>query len=303
MNSRRTIILIVAVVVGAVAAFGVTAYIRNIEEGVYAGKELDTVWVVVQPIAKGTTADLAIQQQSIAQVELPTEFIPSTAIRDPEVELKGLVAVTELPPNATLVTGNFVAPSVVSTGITDRLSEMGMVTVTFTVDQTKGAGYMIEPGDFVNVMAIYDIADGEEVDENGDVVEAVNVIAGQDRTDMPLHTTDARYAYQKAEVLAIGNRLTIDLGQTEEEAAAAGAGGAQGLVTLAVPPNVAQELVSIGLNNLYLSLVPSDYVPLPLPPVDVDQRVLAGEEADRLTPYYETEIQSGAVDSDDTDSE
>lgn len=297
MNSRRTIILIVAVVVGAVAAFGVTAYIRNIEDSVYAGTELQTVWVVQQPIPKGTSAERAIQEQLIAQSELPVDFRPATAITDPALELAGLVAITDLPANATLVQGNFVAPSVVATGITDRLEEKGMVTVTFNIDQVGGAAYLIEPGDFINIMGKYAIEEPEEDEATGDNAEGEapapsddgETRVGQDRSDVDLYTIDARYIYQRAEVLVVGASLPADLGDTqaEGEEAAAAAAGNQGLITLAVPPEVAQELVSIGIDRLYLSLVPSTYEPYAIPPIDVDQRVLAGEDDTRLTPYLE----------------
>ena len=125
MNSRRTVILIVAVVVGAIAAFGLLNYVRNVEGSVYDNAAPEQIWVVRTPIPKGTPAEQAIDQNLIYQTEIPATFRPSTAIVDPQLELAGLVAVTDLPANAPLVTGNFVSTNVVNTGITDRLEEKG----------------------------------------------------------------------------------------------------------------------------------------------------------------------------------
>ncbi|MGH1505297.1 MAG: RcpC/CpaB family pilus assembly protein [Acidimicrobiales bacterium] len=286
MNSRRSIILIIAVAVGALAALGVTMYIRDVEDSVWEGKELSSAWIVTQPIEKGTSADLAIQQEMIQLVELPAEYVPATKVTDPLVELSGLVAVSQIPANSIIVEGQFVPPAVVTTGVTDRLEDMEMVTVTLQIDQVGGAAYLIEPGDFVNIMVKYDIPEPEAAE--GEEELPTPQITGTDRSEIELYDLDVRYAYQKAEVLVVDKALAADLGDAEDEEAA-GVAGNKGLITLAVPPEVAQELISIGIERLYLSLVPSNYEPYAIEPVDIDERVLAGEDDTRLTPAPESD--------------
>lgn len=275
MKSRRTVILIVAVVVGAIASFGLLNYIRNVEGSVYDDAEPQTVWVVQQGIAKGTPAEQAISQGLLTKGEIPASFRPATAIVDPETELAGLVAVTDLPANATVVAGNFVTPTVVNTGITDRLQEKGLTTVTFSVDQVKGAAYLIEPGDYVNVLAL--IANTAPAAQT---TEGAAPTAGASGTTWNFVT---RYVYQKAEVLAIDKSLTPDLGESTDEEASAPANA--GMITLAVPPEAVQTILSVGTDNLYLSLVPSDYQPTPIPPLDYSSDTLPGEDGSKLTPY------------------
>jgi len=270
------VILIVAVVVGAIASFGLLNYIRNVEGSVYDDAEPQTVWVVQQGIAKGTPAEQAITQGLLTKGEIPASFRPATAIVDPETELAGLVAVTDLPANATVVAGNFVAPTVVNTGITDRLQEKGLTTVTFSVDQVKGAAYLIEPGDFVNVLALIPntAPAGQTTEAGGAPAEAGSGT---------LWNFAARYVYQKAEVLAIDKSLTPDLGEITDEKTAAPANA--GMITLAVPPDAVQTILSVGTDNIYLSLVPSDYQPAPIPPLDYGTSTLPGEDGSKLTPY------------------
>ena len=280
MNSRRTVILIVALVVGGIASFGLLNYIRNVEGSVYDNAEPESVWVVRQAIPKGTPAEQVINQGMIVASEIPASFRPATAIVNPETELAGLVAVTDLPINAPLVTGNFVVPSVVNTGITDRLEEKGLVTVTFSVDQVKGAAYLVEPGDYVNVLAVKPVAETgtalaeSDVPETGQLAEAV---------PNGIFDFTARYVYQRSEVLAVDQALTPDLGEATDESQAGPVNG--GLITLAVPPEAAQTILAVGLENIYLSLVPPTYVPAPLPPIDLDADELPGESEDQLTPY------------------
>lgn len=292
MNSRRTVILVVAVVVGAIASFGLLNYIRNVEGSVYDNAEPEMVWVVQRPIAKGTSIDQVLNQGLIGESEIPASFRPATAIVDPETELAGLVAVTDLPANAPLVTGNFVAPSVVNTGITDRLEERGLTTVTFSLDQVKGAAYLLEPGDRVNILslkALGEVAvttDGTEIDADTDS-EGGTADAGTRAYDY-----DARYVYQNVEILAIDKSLTPDLGESTDEDETAARNG--GMITLAVPPEAVQLILSVGTENLYLSVVPPSYEPYELPPLDLDDQVLPGEDADELTPYADVDTSTPA---------
>ncbi len=318
MNSRRTVILIIAIVVSALSAFGLSQYVKNLEDDVYDGAALGTVWVVQTEIPKGTPAAEAIAQGLIQQSEVPVAFIPATSIQDPSVELDNLVAVVNLPPSSFLVAGNFVAPNVINTGILDRLEERGMHTVTFTVDQVSGAAFFIEPGDFVNLLTSrpYEFAAAEEPATGADGEPAPTADGGGSLSDLigqayrdptkaypfpeeglvgPIPTSpgqatflnEVRYVYQKAEVIAVGNSLPLDLGESatiEEQAAARG-----GLITLAVPAEAVQIILAIGAENIYLSLVPSSYEPVPILPLDFTEQRLPGETEGRLTPYYATE--------------
>jgi Flp pilus assembly protein CpaB len=281
------VILIVAIVVGAVAAFGLLNYVRNVEGSVYDNAAPEEVWVVRLPIPKGTTAEQVLDQNMIVQSEIPASFIPATAIVDPTTELAGLVAVADLPVNAPLVTGNFVLPNIVNTGITDRLEEKGMVTMTFSVDQVRGVAYQIEPGDYVNILDVSGIDQDEDAASDEPAAEPVPVGGELLAFGVDGSTTYdqlARYVYQRAEVLSIDQALTPDLGETTDaEAAPAARNG--GMITLAVPPEAVQLLLSVGPNDLYLSLVPPNYEPYPLPPIDYSNQVLPGEDAERLTPY------------------
>ena len=286
MNSRRTVILIVAIVVGVIAAFGLLNYVRNVEGTVYDNAEPETVWVVRSPIAKGTPIEQAVDQGLMEESLIPASYRPATAVVQPKTELAGLVAITDLPANATVVQGYFVAPSVVNTGITDRLEEKDLVTVTFSLDQVKGAAYLIEPGDYVNILQVKSVLADAAVTVGSEGAEAESTTSNANATN---NTWDyiSRYVFQKAEVLAIDQVLTPELGEstTADGETPAAAPGNSGMITLAVPPEAVPLVLSAGLENLYLSLVPRDYVPVPLPPSIYDEKIFPGEDPDRLTPY------------------
>ncbi len=290
MSSRRIIILIAALAMGVLAAVGLMSYINGVESAAEQDTATQTVWVVAETIPRGTPAAQVIDGQLIVERSIPVEFWPATAIGNPQAELAGFVAVSDLPANTIVVQGQFVAPSVVSTGVTDRLEEADLVTVSFSLDQVSGAAYMIEPGDFVNILTRTDVAGGEAT-ADGDY----------DRTERLTYSVDARYLYQKAQVLAVDTNLTPDLGDSaatdaEGEEAAAPVAVNSGLITLAVPPEAVQRILGVGLENIYLSLVPTDYVPREMPPLELAESVMPGEDAERLTPYVGVETVAPAND-------
>lgn len=294
MNSRRTVILLVAVVVAAVAAVGILNYIERAENSADEAAALVDVWVVQQPIPKGTPIEVAIDTQLIGIEETPQELRPATAVLEPAVELAGLVAMTDLPVDWPIVTGSFVSPRIIDTGITDRLEERGLVTVTFNVDQTRGAAYLIEPGDFVNVLIerewstpFFEDDPPVEVTAEATAELAANLAANDATRPIltDLYPVETRVVYQKAEVLAIGDSLIPDIGDTAPEGEDQQAAGNQSLVTLAVPPEAVPVILNVGRDNIYLSLVPDDYEPRPILPLDPTTQVLPGEDESRLTPY------------------
>lgn len=295
MKSRRTIILIVAVIVGAIAAFGLLNYVRNVEGSVYDDAAPSQVWLVREDVPKGTPIAEAMAAGMIVEGEIPGSFRPATAVVDPQSELAGLVAVADLPANSPVVQGHFASPTSVSSSVTDRLEQKGMVTMTMSVSQVRGVAYLVEPGDFVNILGVdvLDPSGGAPVtadfdSEEGETSAATSpdqlAFTSSDIDGSTIYDNVARYIYQRAEVLAVDKGLAPDLGETADPAQATEARNS-GLITLAVPPEVVQVLLSVGENAFYLSLVPPSYEPKPLPPVDYDEVIYPGEDANRLTPY------------------
>lgn len=296
MSARRTVILIVAVALGALAAVGLLSYVRSAESGAGEAGAPVEVWVATALVPKGTPVEAALEQGLISPELVAQRLRPATAVVDPRTELAGLVAVHDLQPNMAIVTGTFVSSTIVNTGITDRLEETGKVTVTISVDQTKGAAYLIEPGDFVNVMVERDW-DTPWFENDPPILMTERATAelaanlAENDAVRPIITdlfpVDARFVYQKAEVLAVGQALIPDIGEAVEgvEGEAEQAVQVRGLITLAVPPEAAQTILNVDRDNIYLSLVPDDYEPRPILPIDPTGQVLPGEDEARLTPY------------------
>ena len=107
MSSRRTLILIAAVLVGLVAAYALWTYIGGIEDEANDNAERVEIFKIVEDIPKGTFGDEAFAQGFIEEDVIAKEYRPATAITNPS-QIDGLVAISDLPANQVVVSNQFV---------------------------------------------------------------------------------------------------------------------------------------------------------------------------------------------------
>lgn len=258
-----------------VAAFLVYNYVDGVEEDAMGNAKLVPVFTVEAPIARGASGEAAAE--GIRQSNIPQEFKPANAITSLD-DIAGKVAIGELAPNQVVVNDMFVdrsdpAARKSNTEYIRKIRNQDQVAVAIQVDTTRGVAALIEPGDYVSVMMLDETpptaADGAEAP-----VEPVK--AGPFKKE-------ARYLYQKVEVLAVDNTFTPQAGQ-------AAAGDAEpviaqrGLITLIVTPKAAQYIASVDPSQLYLVLVSRDYKPVEQTPINANDPI-PGENKDQLTPY------------------
>ncbi len=236
VGSKRTLILVAAVLIGAIAAYALYTYVNGIEERAYQNAEKVRVFVVAQDIPAGTPGDQVLANRLIRQGEIPREFLPSTALTDSSV-ISGKVARTDLAAGQVVVVGMFVDQAEVVASWSDRL-EVGEVAVTISLDQVRAVGGLIQPGDRVSMLVETTASVGESTEP-------------ADKT--------IRHLYQNVDILAIGN---VGVGQTPDSGQAA----SSGLITLAVPPDAAQRIV-YARDSIYLLLEPKNFLATDLPPI------------------------------------
>lgn len=274
MSSRRTLILIAAALVGAVAAYALFTYVGGIEDKANDEAERVQIFKIVQDIPKGTFGDEAFRLGYIEDDVIAKEYRPSTAITKPS-QIDGLVSISDLPANQVVVTNQFVDQAS-SLSTFSSLLKNNEVAVTISIDQIRGVAGLLVPGDFVN-MLVTTATDGE-VTEGG---ESTSTAAGTDVYGQP-----ARVLFQKVQILAVGQTRKLEPGET----AATNADGTpttsatSGLITFAVPQTAAQQIASVEGSQFYLTLVAKDYQPEAIPPIDTGA-ALPGETGSQLTPY------------------
>jgi pilus assembly protein CpaB len=265
------LILIAAVLVGAVAAYALWTYVGGIEDEANDNAERVQIYKIVQDIPKGTFGDEAFAQGFIEVDDIAKEYRPATAITQPS-QIDGLVAISDLAANQVVVTNQFVTQQD-SLSTFSQLLKNNEVAVTISVDQIRGVAGLLVPGDFVNILIT-----------NSAAAEATS--AGAEQGGADVFSQPARYLYQKVQILAVGQTRKLEPGET----AATNADGtpadtsSSGLITFVVPADAAQRIAAVTGTDIYLSLVAKDYQPTAIPPLDVNAG-LPGETGNQLTPY------------------
>ena len=261
MSARRTLILIVALAIGTVAAVSSVLYLNSVQSRANGNARLVRVYKVASTISKGTTGDAAIGHNLIVASSIPDKFFPQTAVTDLS-EIKGKVAPLDLAAGQILVENQFVEPSVAHTSFSTTNVPTGQVAITISVDQVHGVAGLVVPGDKVDLMGFFTPANSN--DPNG---------------------AYAHFFYQNVNVIAIGATAAPTAGNT---APVANPGG--GLYTFAVPAEAAERIVLASQkNSIYLALVPPDNAPSTITPVNAGQidttPLQPGTGNAQLTPY------------------
>jgi pilus assembly protein CpaB len=250
VGSKRTLILVAAVLVGVLAAYALYTYVNGVEDRAYENAALVEVYVVKQTVPQNTDADTAIRNKLIARDKIPQEFRPATAITDLTV-LSGKVAQVELTANQVLVSGMFADATKVYGTFSERIPT-GEVAVSVAVDQVHGVAGLLVPGDEVNLMVLLEEADA-------------GLEGGQESSTKSGDGKGIQYLYQKTKILAVGQSAEV---ATADGAPAQAAGS--GLITFSVKPDAAQRIaLAAEAGSLYLSLAPRDYTPAAIPGVNV----------------------------------
>ncbi len=268
MSSRRTLILVGAIAVGAIAALLILRYVSGIEDKANRDNQLVPVVVVQGGVAQGEKADGAITDGRLVIGERRSIDVPANAVTRLD-DVKGQVATIELSEDEIVTTAKFAGSVGNSSSSSNSLAE-GMTAVTLSFDSVKGVAGLVSPGDYVNILAALKPLDSA-VQEQPRMAEA------------PM----SQYVAQKVKVLAIGQNLgtPVAAGEGGEDTAAV----SSDMVTFEVPPEVAPTLVAFSTKELYLSLVRPDYQPRPVPPVGYLSPLVPMQEttpgSDGRTPY------------------
>ena len=263
MKSRRTLMVIVAVVLAIAAFLGVVLYANSVRTSAYGDAKLVKVFVVKKEIPKGLAGEQAISQEYVRSGDIPQQYRPGSAISNLE-DIKNKVAITNLSAGQVVVTGQFVDPNVAQVTFAQRVPA-GQVALTVSVDQIHGVAGLLLPGDKVNMMTV---RNESATNKDNKVVSTL---------------------YQNVSILAIGTKTAPQAGDTTSDASNTNAStGDSGLITFSVPMEAAERIALSasggpdGSYVLYLALVPPDNTPIPAPVVIGPSNMLSDTN---LTPY------------------
>jgi Flp pilus assembly protein CpaB len=264
VSSRRTLILVGAMVIGVIAALLIYNYVQGINDRANKNAKLVDVYVAKSDIKRGTAGEQAANSKAIEQAQIPQQFKPATAITTTD-QLAKKVALFDIPSSSVIVNGMFVDPATSQITFRERLTNKNYVAMSISTDTVHGVAGFLVAGDEVN-MAVP--IDNPKPPDTWTGLKQDKVF---------------RYLYQKVYIIAVGSSTVLAPGETVDPKAAS---TGSGILTLEVPPDAA--LVIMGAQEkggIYLSLVPKDYTPAVVAGPPFVLPVLPGEDPNVLTPY------------------
>jgi Flp pilus assembly protein CpaB len=275
------------VAIGVLAAVALWNWSSGVQDRADKNNREVPVFVVKKDVLRNMVGKDALDKQFIVQDKIQSKFKPATAVADPSA-IEGFIAVNDIPAGSVLVKGMFASRESAQVGNADLLKG-GKVAMTISVDQVRGVAGLIVPGDFVNIMVLPKATGGDtSVCDPANLAQHTQPLSSTGH-DTVVYCTPAHYLYQKVQVLFVDKTTRPQPGQTTADNGTTTTVPNQnvntGLLTVAVPPQAAQILASIGSDQFYLSLVSPDYTPVPLPPLNPYPSLLPGEDSAQLTPY------------------
>lgn len=227
--SKRTLALVVSVVLAGVAAVALTSYVRGVEDKAFEGAETVEAFVAKDTIPVGTSGDIAIERALIERSVIPRKVVPVDAISSLE-DIRGKIAGATIFRGEPILGPRFILPSQARGILTipqDR------VAISVEVGIPPGVAGFIQPKDHVSIIALLTVPRGGA----GAATEA--------RT---------QFLLQNVEVLAVGRRVVVTAdGQAGEQQATD-----RVLMTLALRPVEAEKLAfAVFQGQLYFTLLPT----------------------------------------------
>ena len=195
MSSRRTLILVGAIVVGVIAALLIFNYVQGIEDRANDNAKRVDVYVAK---SRHRPRHRRVRRRSADEVDrtsqIPQEFKPATAITTTD-EIQKKVALFDIPQNTVIVEGHVRRPGV------DARSASGQRLKNPSTGRQRlgrpghGVGGFLVAGDEVNIMVF----------NTGEAVGQLRRRRTSGRSRLRCYLPSmARYLYQKVHILAVG---------------------------------------------------------------------------------------------------
>ncbi len=161
---RRTVVLVVAVILGALAAWGIFAFLTNVEDDAREGLSEVAVFRATEFIERGAERDLVIGNfvESTEIEELLPDNSITTAAQLTDV-LTGRVALGPIS-NGQIVTTDLWADAEEEVGSLSELIAPGKQAIVVRPDEVKAVGGFVRPGDNVNIIVSAELSRQATID-------------------------------------------------------------------------------------------------------------------------------------------
>ena len=281
---KRTVVLVVALVLAGVAAFSIWQYLDGVDEDARAGFDLRPVIRATEDIPARTPGNTIIDDALFSVSEENLDFLPGPSpertvafvnVEDMTLRLRDRFAVGPISANQILTSDQWedalFAPVV--TKLAEAISP-GKQAISIQVDSTRAVGGFIRPNDRINLIVTirapqvqFDTLGGTEVTEES-IRELLDLLATATTEEA------SRFLLQGLPVLAVGSQARTgdpafdnSVGRVQSvvnedgTVTESGEGTQFGIVTLEVTADEAERLVfAFEKGSVWLTLVPEDFI-------------------------------------------
>lgn len=146
--NRRVAAAFIAALLALGAFISIFLYVRNADIRAQNGAALQQVYVVVNPISKGTLASAL--GNNVAKIDVQTKTVPDNAVYNLD-QIANQAASVDLVPNEILLTSRFVDPAVASQDSVAVPAGMQQVSLLLKPEQVRGG--FVKAGETVGIFA------------------------------------------------------------------------------------------------------------------------------------------------------
>jgi pilus assembly protein CpaB len=241
---RRLLIITLALLMAAIGAGGVLAYVNRANDRAIAGLKAVTVLTAGKKIASGTSAGAALHDGLLITEKLPASSVPSNAVQAITPGLSPLVLSSALQPGQLLLRPMLVTPVHTTGGMA---LPNGMIAITLTFCLAEAVAGDVQPGSQV---AVFDTVVGG----SSGGASAEPACAGS-HTQIN-GTAKTRLVLTRVRVLSVGTGQPSTSSTTAASSSSSSQGGV--MLTVAVTQADAERLIAISETGLpYLALLSS----------------------------------------------
>jgi Flp pilus assembly protein CpaB len=283
---KRTVVLIVALVLAGIAAFSIWQYLQGVDEDAREGLRLVPVLRATQDLPARTPGNSVIDESLFEVSEESFDFLPGpspertvafTSQEELTARLRDRFAIGPISRNQILTSDQW--EDAVEAPVVESLAQIispGKQAITVQLDATRAVGGFIRPNDRVNMIVtiqaprleLEGLGDEEITDEN--LRDILDQIAEAQDSEF------SRFLLQGIPVLAVGDqKRTGDpafdnaVGRVQSvvnedgTVTEAGEGVQFGLLTLEVTAQEAERLAfAFEKGSVWMTLVPEDFIPV-----------------------------------------
>jgi len=252
VRNWRVLTAIAAVVLAALAGFLVWQYVDEADER--AEEDLDQVKVLVaaEPIQRGVSGDVALNEELIVAENRVERDVPDSAlVPDDADRIRELVSSGSISPGEIIVEQNFTAAGEVEGTALDI--EEGKEAITINVDNERGVAGFVAPNDTVNVLLTVDLKNATAPTPEGrEVIAKTTAFLLPGVRVLGVGTTTTFGVQSRTDTDEDGDVDSDDVDRTQAQET--------GLLTLEVTPRQALQIAHAkAMGTIYLSLNPKDF--------------------------------------------